>query len=836
MVSLVLVSHSKKLALAIRALVRQMAGPELKIAVASGVGMGHNELGTDAVHISEVLHKACGPDGALVLMDLGSAVLSAEAALELLDESVRQKIRLCPGPMIEGAVAAAVQASAGSSLDEVCREAQRALSAKQQQLDSTPAPPEALVRNPSSNAGSSSEITITIENEHGLHARPAATLIRALRKYSSEVEISNETTGCGPGSARSLTSLALLQVGKGHRIRVRATGSDHSAALAELTTLAAKRFGETDLPLNTQTAPSIEKAVDGHTGIAASDGIAIGPLVLMEALPLVPPETAAQNPALELQKLSDAMSAVRVALTARDGSSQESAETSDILNAQALLLSDPVLIERLKTLLEQKHGNAAQAWSEATTELGALYRTMDDPYLRARAADVRDLARRVLGQLAGETRSAHMRLDHPAILFTRELLASDAAACDPSEVLGVIAREGSPTAHSAIILRSRAIPMITGVHWLDENAAHGQTVAMDGATGELWLEPDDAIIHLLDERKKLWQAEQEAAARNRRQPSRMLDGVHVEVLANVGNVADVARAAENGAEGVGLLRSEFLFLPCKEAPSEAEQVAALRDMVAAIPGSIVVRTLDIGADKPLQFLPGAPERNPFLGVRGIRLSLRQPEFFFVHLRAILLASAGRDVWVMLPMVSVLDEVSQTRRLVEKAHQQLESEGRAHLWPVKLGAMIEVPAAALLAERLAEEAEFFSIGTNDLTQYVMAVERGSAALSGMQDALHPAVLHLMKTVAEGALSRDRHVSVCGDAASDPLAAAVFVGLGIRSLSVRPNRVAEIKALFRKLSSTDLKRLANEALQCVDAEHVRALSREYLSASVDLPQRV
>ncbi len=305
------------------------------------------------------------------------------------------------------------------------------------------------------------------------------------------------------------------------------------------------------------------------------------------------------------------------------------------------------------------------------------------------------------------------------------------------------------------------------------------------------------------------------------------------MLANVGNVNDAEAAAQNGAEGIGLLRSEFLFLSRTEAPSEREQEQALRDIFNAIPGTVIVRTLDVGADKPLAFQPQPHENNPFLGVRGIRSSLRCPEFFVTHLRAILSAAAGRDAWLMLPMVSIVDEIHQTRSLLERAHEELEAEGRDHLWPVKLGVMIEVPSAALMAEQLAEEAEFFSIGTNDLTQYVMAAERGNGALGSLQDALQPAVLRLMKKVANSAAITARHVSICGDAASDPIAALVFVGLGIHSLSVRPKQAAEIKALFRQLKYSDLTALAHDALQCVDADHVRAICREYLTRNVLSP---
>ena len=822
MVSLVLVSHSKKLALATRALIRQVSGADVRIMVASGVGNGHNELGTDAVHIAEVLKRSCRPDGALVLMDLGSAVLSAETALELLQPEIRGKVRLCPGPLIEGAMAAAVQASAGSDLDTVCAEAQRALAAKQQQLSPSTSPSF-----DNAAGGEAAEIVVTLVNEHGLHARPAANLVRALSKYSSDVQISNESNGRGPASTRSLTSLSLLQANQGHRLRVRAVGADRAAAIAEVSALAARRFG--DASIGTLSIPRvIETATNRQRGVPASEGIAIGPLQVLRLVPVVPKTSEPEAPAVEFEKLMTAIKAVQATVPNK---AQVPNEADEILGAQALILSDPVLLDKVRLLLEQKHLSAAPAWMEASNELSTMYQGMDDEYLRARAADVRDIAQRVLRELVGE-KAGTIELERPSILLTYELLASEAALCDPRQVLGVISQTGSATAHSAIVLRGRGIPMIVGVGWLNGASLEEKTVAFDGATGEIWIAPDEQIVAMLTERKRVRQAEKEEAAKRREQPSVMLDGVRMEVLANVGNVADAAAAAKNGAEGVGLLRSEFLFLSNPEAPSEGVQYAMLREIFSAIPGNIIVRTLDVGADKPLPFLPRTQEQNPFLGVRGIRLALEHPQFFLTHLRAILLAAAGREAWLMLPMIAVAEEIRRTRDLLQKAHEQLQAEGRSHLWPIKLGIMIEVPSAALMAEQLAEEAEFFSIGTNDLTQYIMAVERGSAALARLQDALHPAVLHVVKAVVDGALARERHVSVCGDAASDPLAALVFAGLGIRSLSVRPKQVAEIKDLFRHVRAADLLQLAKSALGCEDAETVRSLARE----AVHLPEPV
>jgi phosphocarrier protein FPr len=344
----------------------------------------------------------------------------------------------------------------------------------------------------------------------------------------------------------------------------------------------------------------------------------------------------------------------------------------------------------------------------------------------------------------------------------------------------------------------------------------------------VWLEPGKEILANLEVRKQEWRRRRKAAETLAARSCVTRDGARMEVLANVGNAADAVVAARHGAEGVGVLRSEMLFLSRREPPTEAEQEEALRAIFTPLPPArpIVVRTLDAGADKPLPFLPQPEEHNPHLGVRGIRLLLQHPTFFLTHLRAVLSAGAGRDLGVMFPMVSELHEVDRACALLAEAHAQLKAQGKPHAWPVRVGAMVEVPAAALLAERLADRAEFLSIGTNDLTQYVLAAERGNTSLSDFQDALHPAVLRLVKTVIEGARKRERHVSVCGDAASDPAAAAVFCGLGIRSLSVRPNQVPEIKARFGQLQASELAGIAAQALEARNAAEVRALAEQFL----------
>ncbi len=821
MVGLVLVSHSKKLAEAVRELVLQMTAPAFPIAIAGGVGDNHDELGTDAVHISEVLQKLPCPEGVLVLMDLGSAVLSAETALELFD-SAKCPIRLCPAPLVEGAVAAAVRAQAGGTLEEVAEEAELGLAAKREQLgiesaaELPPAPTQSLTGTPDETA----ELVLEVYNQHGLHARPAAALVQTASRFASIVEIANVSANRGPASARSLTGLSLLNVRKGDRIRVVCSGKDCHAALRAIRDLASAGFGD-KIEAEPVSKPTTSKPGAEARGFPGSDGIAIGPLIALQAAEVVIDDAPVDNPATELAKLSSAMDAVREQLL----SAKNQTSSNAIVEAQALILSDPPVLQKLQSAIQNKKLSAARAWADVTRELATEYGAMDDSYLRERAADIHDIAQRVLRQIAGIDSHVPICPQTPAILFTDELLPSEASECDPKQVLGVVTARGSATSHSAILMRTLGIPMVVGASGIGAGDV-GKTIAMDGATGEFWINPDAPTRARLNEVLQLQNERRKQAERARTEPSITLDNIRMQVLANVGNARDSRAAAENGAEGVGLLRTEFLFLSRKEAPTEDEQVHALRAICEPISGPIIVRTLDVGADKPLPFLPQAEEHNPYLGLRGIRLSLLSPQLFLQHLRAILRAGVGHEIWLMFPMVAVAQEARQALELLDEAHRQLQAGNIPHAWPIKRGVMIEVPSAALLAGQLAEDLDFFSIGTNDLTQYTLAAERGNANVANLQDALHPAVLRLMKSVVEGAESLHRHVSVCGDAASDPLAATIFAGLGIRSLSVRPNQSAATKALFRDLHMARLQEMTTQALFLHDAQDVRRLVTERL----------
>jgi len=493
-----------------------------------------------------------------------------------------------------------------------------------------------------------------------------------------------------------------------------------------------------------------------------------------------------------------------------------------------LILSDPVLLDAVRARIASGDDSAARAWREESAKLAEAYSAMDDEYMRARAADVRDIAARVLRALSGESQARKIQPEPPAILLTGELLPSEAIACDPRSVLGVLASAGSATAHAAILMRTLGIPMVVGASRLSSAPLKPDSlVAMDGTSGEVWIDPTETELREIRARQQSLLERRAAWEAGKHEPALTRDGERVEVLANVGNVADAVQARENGAEGVGLLRTEFVYLGQKQMPTEDQQTASLLAVLAALgAGPVVIRTPDVGADKPLPWLPTSEEHNPFLGVRGLRLSFRYPEFFRSNLRAILRAGLERDVWIMFPMVTSPEEMLRAREFAEAAHDALAAEGVPHLWPVKLGMMVEVPAAALMADRFARIADFFSIGTNDLTQYILACERGNADLESLQDAAHPAVLRAIHHICVDALAADCHVSVCGDAASDPVAAALMVGAGVRSLSVRANQVGAIKAQVRRYSAAELTRLAEMAMHSDNGAAARKLAASFL----------
>jgi len=837
MVGIVLVSHSRPLALATQELVRAMTGPGLSLAVAAGAGENHAELGTDAVEISEAIRAVQSGDGVLVLMDMGSAILSSETALDLMDEKERRNVRFCPAPFVEGAVAAGVTANLGASLDDVFAEAIGALKQKTSALHAEAVEPVAPLADKKTNATPTDAriLRLTVRNAHGLHARPAACLIGGVKSFQSEITVRNLSTQRGPVSVKSLSALASLEILQDHEIEFAATGPDADVALQKIGELAQGGFGE--------AVPASGKAFDAKTitptppsqtsdPVPISAGVAIGPAFYLQTEVFDVPRNRIEDVAAETKRLNDAVAATENDLAQRRGemAGRVGDVNAGIYDAQLLALQDPELTGHALRLISDERKNAALAWAEANRQVVDQYASLQNAYLRERAADIADVGLQVLERLSGAA-SVHGEPAGPSILIADDLTPRQVAALNKERTLGVILLDGGPTAHSSILLKALGLPAVIQARAAMANAdrAKPRHVAFDGTTGKIWLDPTPDFVADLKKR----QLQEGERARREKEASAQLgataDGNRIEIFANVGQVCDTKGAIELGAEGIGLLRTEFLFLNREEAPTEEEQVAALGEIAARFHGKpVIVRTLDIGGDKDVSYLQMPKEANPFLGVRALRLCFRREDLFETQLRAILRAGHGRDFKIMFPMVADIGDLALALASLEKAHAALAARNIRHRWPIETGIMVEIPSAALQADALAEQADFFSIGTNDLTQYALAADRGNPELGLYQDPLHPGVLRLMEMIVGAARRHRRLVAVCGEAASDEAAALVLVGLGVTELSATAAKIPRLKATLRTQTMKALQQLAASALECRSAGEVRALVSRHIAS--------
>ena len=826
-VGLVLVSHSAQLAEGAADLARAMAGEEVRIVAAGGMAPPETALGTDAVRVAAAIEEAWSERGVLVLMDLGSALLSAEMALELLPEGHRKRVLLSAAPLVEGAVAAAVASRLGEPIERVASEATSSLDAKRAQVGG---PSEASAA-PADEPGPvlpGVETRIAVDIPLGLHARPAARLIRATAGLNAQVLAGNATTGSAMVTARSLNALAGLQVREGHELLVTASGPDAQKAIDALRALAARRFDEPavtrDGPPATAPAPPTARplppalpptGLEGELrGVPASAGIAIGTLQFLEEADLTASDAEAGDPAKELQALELAVTAARRDLEQLRDQTRTRAGSyeAEIVDADLLFLEDPELLEPTRAAITDRRLTAARAWSEVSLRLGESWERLEDPTMRLRAADLAGVSRRVLHRLLGRPAPV---LRRRGILVARDLAPTDTAALDPARVMGIATAGGGPTSHSAILARALGIPAVVGLGDALLAMAPGQSALLDGGRGTLILDPAAALVRRARAQAREEQRRAAHAAAAAHQPAVTRDGVVIEVAANVGGAEEASRAVEAGADGVGLLRTEFLFMEAESLPGEEAQERIYSEIATRLEGRpLTIRTLDVGADKPLPYLRSVHEDNPALGLRGIRLGLAQPEVLIAQLRAVVATARRSPVRVMFPMVSSAGEVDAARALLT------EAAGSEPL-SLEVGVMVEIPSAALSAAQLAERVDFFSLGTNDLSQYTLAADRGNAEVAALADAFHPATLRLIAATVRAARARGRWVGVCGELAGQIEAVPLLIGLGVRELSVAVPAVARIKEAVRAADSGACVRLARRALRLADGSAVRGL---------------
>ncbi len=566
------------------------------------------------------------------------------------------------------------------------------------------------------------------------------------------------------------------------------------------------------------------------TGLPAAPGTAAGPARALRRPERTLPQGPAADPAAEWSALERALATtaadIREARASLAG--RAAAQDAAIFDAHLLFLEDEALLEPARDAVFTCREPAARAWTEAVAVAAAEWDTLRDAYQRARAADLRAVGDQVLANLAGPGLEASGGLasggpgSAPGVLVAEDLTPADVAGLDPSAVAGVACAFGGPTSHAVILARALGLPAVVGAGAELLAVPDGTPLALDGDAGTVTVAPTTETLAAVERRRDAIAREAVAAREAAAAPATTLDGVTIRVEANIAGPQDASAAVAAGADGVGLLRTEFLFLGAAAMPGEDEQAAAYEAVAAALGGRpLTIRTLDAGADKPLPYIPLAAEANPFLGVRGLRLSLLHPEQLRCQLRALLRVAAGRPLRIMLPMVSTVEEVRRARELLVEARASLETRGDAAPARLDLGIMLEVPSAALVADHLAPLVDFFSVGTNDLTQYAMAAERGNSGVAALADPLHPAVLRLIGRAAAAAAAAGRPVAVCGEVAGDRLAVPLLVGLGVRELSMSHTLIPAAKQAVRATDARAAVRLAEAALAAESAAAVRRL---------------
>lgn len=651
---------------------------------------------------------------------------------------------------------------------------------------------------------------------HGLHARPAALLAQGLKGLEAEVAIAFGERAANP---RSIVALMALGVREGDEIRVTASGRDAAAALGALRRALELAFEQEKSASHAPPPPppsAIRAALAGDAtslgGLVAVPGFAVGRATRLERAVIDVREAGAgaTHERVELDR-ARALVAARLRRLADVGGGPR----RDILAAHLEFLDDPELDRAARAAIDAGK-SAGYAWRAAVqASIGELGR-LEDARLRERIDDLRDIESHVLLALKGEARPMKVPLPDDAVLIAEDLLPSELVALDRDRLRALCLAAGGATSHVAILAAAMDVPMLIGLGPRLASVANGTALIVDAQRGRLELAPDAAALARAEAevtRRRAAAAAERAAAQRE---CRTRDGTRIEVFANLGSEADAVAAVSQGAEGCGLLRTEFLFLERTLPPDEAEQRSAYQAIATVLAGRpLVLRLLDVGGDKPLSYLPLPPEENPALGLRGIRTGLARPDLLRTQLRAALSVEPAASVHLLVPMVTEAAELSAVRALIAEVSSEL---GRAA--KVSLGAMIETPAAAATAAQLAPLVEFFSVGSNDLSQYTLAMDRGHADLAGRIDALHPAVLNLIALAAVGARAAGKPLAVCGGMAADPLAVPVLLGLGVAELSVVPARVPATKACVASLDIECCRALSREVLGLASAVAVRA----------------
>lgn len=555
-------------------------------------------------------------------------------------------------------------------------------------------------------------------------------------------------------------------------------------------------------------------------GKGISEGIGLGKAVILKENELKIEKQKIEDISAEKQQIYDAVkeveSEIEKLIQNIDGTEKE------IMQAYLMILQDPSLIQETIKIIEQDKCNSAYAVENGLNQIIKTFEEMDDPYMAARSRDIEDMKKRILAKLLKIEEIDLSKLPENTILVAKELSTSDTAKMNLKNISGIITEIGGVNSHMAIIARTNEIPAVVGIKHIFENIKENDYIALNGATGEIFLNPTQEKIKELTKNQENIKQEKQELEKYKNKKAITKDGHQVELLANIGGPQDIQIVIDNTAEGVGLLRSEFLYMDAKDFPSEEEQFEAYKKIAESLENKrLVIRTLDIGGDKDLKYMKLPKEENPFLGYRAIRIYLDNVDLFKVQLRAILRASSYGNVAIMLPMISSIEELRKSKEIIEEVKQELKEKNIKFNENIEVGIMVEIPSSAVMADEFAKECDFFSIGTNDLIQYTIAVERGNEKLANLYSHFNPAVIRLIKSAIDGAHKNGILCGMCGEAAGDVRFIPLLVGLGLDEFSMNANKILKARKLITDLDFEECKQLANKVLQLDSTESVKKI---------------
>jgi len=563
------------------------------------------------------------------------------------------------------------------------------------------------------------------------------------------------------------------------------------------------------------------------TGISASRGMCIGPVFQFVRQKLEITEKKQVNPSEELIRFNLAIETAKAQIDRiyEKALSESSSADAEIFQAHRMILEDPELVSAVKMKIEQEKKSAEMAMQQTGKAFSDMMAAMNDEYFAARATDIMDVTNRVLRVLLDVAESPTANLKEPSVIIADDLTPSDTVMLDKSLVVGFCTAQGSATSHTAILARGLGIPAVAGAGNDALEQKNGTMVILDGTRGNAIFAPEDAMIAEFRGRMEAAKTIREKALKFAKDPATTKDGKVVEVVSNIGNVEGAQSAIENGAEGVGLLRTEFLYLEQSQLPSEEQQYQAYKGILEVFGKMpVILRTLDVGGDKEIPYMGLEAEANSFLGQRALRLCLVRPDIFKPQLRAALRASVGHNLKIMFPMVATTSEVRDARKVLNECVAELNQEGTAFADDIEIGIMVEIPSAALVADQLAKEVDFFSIGTNDLSQYTMAADRTNPKVAPLSNAFFPAVLRLVREVIKAAHKEGKWVGMCGELAGEPLALPILLGLGLDEFSMNPPMIPLAKQILRNLDSKEMERIAEQALELEDPQQIQAFIKK------------